>query len=42
MEQTLTERKWEDFYRSGDEAKSYFDSESTRITAVLAEIGLAG
>jgi putative tricarboxylic transport membrane protein len=40
--QTLTEQKWEDFYRSGDEAKSYFDSESTRITAVLTEIGLAG
>jgi putative tricarboxylic transport membrane protein len=38
--QTLTEKKWQDFYRSGDEAKAFFDSESTRITSVLSEIGL--
>jgi len=39
---TLTQQGWEDFYKSGDEAKSYFDSETTRITAVLTDIGLAG
>ncbi|RKR92339.1 putative tricarboxylic transport membrane protein [Micromonospora pisi] len=39
--QTLTEQKWEDFYRSGDEAKAYFESENDRITDVLSEIGLA-
>ncbi|MGW0432537.1 Bug family tripartite tricarboxylate transporter substrate binding protein [Micromonospora sp. NPDC003197] len=38
---TLTEQKWDDFYRSGDEAAAYFASESARITAVLTEIGLA-
>jgi len=38
--QALTEKKWQDFYKSGDEAKAYFESESTRITSVLAEIGL--
>ncbi|WP_329109831.1 tripartite tricarboxylate transporter substrate-binding protein [Micromonospora sp. NBC_01699] len=40
--QTLTDQKWEDFYRSGDEAKAYFESENDRITTVLSEIGLAG
>ncbi|MFK3983465.1 Bug family tripartite tricarboxylate transporter substrate binding protein [Micromonospora sp. NPDC050397] len=39
--QTLTDQKWDDFYRSGDEAKSYFESENSRITGVLEEIGLA-
>jgi len=38
----LTEQGWDDFYKSGDEAKSFFDTETTRITAVLTEIGLAG
>jgi putative tricarboxylic transport membrane protein len=38
--QTLTEKKWQDFYKSGDDAKAYFEAESTRITSVLAEIGL--
>jgi len=37
----LTQQGWEDFYKSGDEAKSFFDAETTRITAVLTEIGLA-
>jgi putative tricarboxylic transport membrane protein len=40
--QTLTAQKWDDFYRSGDEAVAYFKSENTRITEVLTEIGLAG
>jgi putative tricarboxylic transport membrane protein len=38
--QTLTDQNWQDFYKSGDEAKAFFDAESTRIAAVLAEIGL--
>lgn len=38
----LTQQGWEDFYKSGDEAKSFFDAETTRITAVLTDIGLAG
>lgn len=41
-QQVLKEQGWEDFYSSGDEAKRFFDSETTRITAVLTEIGLAG
>ncbi|MEE6257642.1 Bug family tripartite tricarboxylate transporter substrate binding protein [Plantactinospora sonchi] len=41
-QQTLTAQKWDDFYRSGDEAKAYFDQETTRITGILSEIGLAG
>ncbi|WP_246001384.1 Bug family tripartite tricarboxylate transporter substrate binding protein [Allorhizocola rhizosphaerae] len=39
-QQTLKDKKWQDFYKSGDAAKSYFDSESTRIKGVLTEIGL--
>jgi len=41
-QQTLADQGWEDFYKSGDEAKAYFDSETERITAVLTDIGLAG
>ncbi|GAA4712611.1 Bug family tripartite tricarboxylate transporter substrate binding protein [Phytohabitans rumicis] len=40
-QQVLTDQGWEDFYKSGDEAKQFFESETTRITAVLSEIGLA-
>lgn len=39
-QKTLTDKKWQDFYKSGDAAKSYFDSEAVRIKAVLNEIGL--
>jgi putative tricarboxylic transport membrane protein len=39
---TLTEQKWDDFYKSGDEAVAYFQSETERITGVLTDIGLAG
>jgi putative tricarboxylic transport membrane protein len=39
-QQTLTEKKWADFYKSGEAAKSFFESETTRITTVLNEIGL--
>jgi len=38
----LTDRNWEDFYKSGAEAASFFASENERITGVLNEIGLAG
>jgi putative tricarboxylic transport membrane protein len=37
---TLADQGWEDFYKSGDEAKAYFTSENQRITTVLTEIGL--
>jgi putative tricarboxylic transport membrane protein len=37
---TLADQGWEDFYKSGDEAKAYFTSENQRITSVLTEIGL--
>lgn len=39
-QQELKAKKWQDFYKSGDAAKAYFDAESTRIKAVLTEIGL--
>jgi len=39
-QKTLTDKKWQDFYKSGDAAKSYFDSEAVRIKTVLSEIGL--
>jgi putative tricarboxylic transport membrane protein len=38
--QVLTDKKWQDFYKSGDEAATFFAAESTRIKAVLTEIGL--
>lgn len=40
-QKTLTDQGWDDFYKSGDEAKAYFTAETQRISAVLAEIGLA-
>jgi putative tricarboxylic transport membrane protein len=41
-QQVLGAQGWDDFYKSGDEAKAFFDAETTRITTVLTEIGLAG
>jgi putative tricarboxylic transport membrane protein len=38
---TLTDQGWEDFYKSGDEAKAFFESESTKVAETLAAIGLA-
>jgi putative tricarboxylic transport membrane protein len=38
--QELTAKKWQDFYKSGDEAVAFFAAESTRIKTVLTEIGL--
>ncbi|MEV1288640.1 tripartite tricarboxylate transporter substrate binding protein [Micromonospora sp. NPDC049679] len=39
--QTLAQQKWDDFYKSGDEAVAFFKSENERITGVLGDIGLA-
>ena len=38
---TLTDQGWDDFYKSGPDAVSFFASESQRIKGVLADIGLA-
>jgi putative tricarboxylic transport membrane protein len=38
--QALAQQGWTDFYRSGDEAKAFYDSESARIRAVLVEAGV--
>ncbi|GLZ79900.1 C4-dicarboxylate ABC transporter substrate-binding protein [Actinorhabdospora filicis] len=40
-QQTLTDQGWEDFYKSGEDAKAFFTAETQRIKAVLTEIGLA-
>ncbi|GAA1413008.1 Bug family tripartite tricarboxylate transporter substrate binding protein [Catellatospora coxensis] len=39
-QQALTDKKWTDFYRTGAQAATFFADESTRIKAVLTEIGL--
>ena len=36
----LTQQGWEDFYKSGDEAAAFLQSENERITSVLTDIGL--
>jgi putative tricarboxylic transport membrane protein len=38
--QAMKQQGWADFYRSGDEAKSFYDSEARRIRAVLVEAGV--
>ncbi|GAA3214826.1 Bug family tripartite tricarboxylate transporter substrate binding protein [Dactylosporangium siamense] len=38
--QELTAKKWQDFYKTGDEAAAFYQAESTRIKTVLTEIGL--
>lgn len=38
---TLTQQGWEDFYKSGDDAKAFFANESTKVAQTLAAIGLA-
>ncbi|HEU4426589.1 MAG TPA: tripartite tricarboxylate transporter substrate-binding protein [Pilimelia sp.] len=40
--QALTRQGWQDFYKTGDAATSFYTSESTRIKGVLTDIGLAG
>jgi putative tricarboxylic transport membrane protein len=39
-QQTLADKKWQDFYKSGDQAKSFLEAENTRIKLVLSDIGL--
>lgn len=41
-QQTLSDKGWDDFYQSGDEAAAFFQSETDRITVVLTDLGLAG
>ncbi|MGW4947323.1 Bug family tripartite tricarboxylate transporter substrate binding protein [Actinoplanes sp. NPDC004185] len=36
----LQKQGWEDFYKSGDAASTFFTSENQRITTVLTDIGL--
>lgn len=38
--QALKQQGWTDFYRSGDEAKAFYDSEAKRIRDVLVEAGV--
>ena len=38
----LKKNGWTDFFKPGDEFKSFMDSESTRVKSVLGDIGLTG
>jgi putative tricarboxylic transport membrane protein len=38
----LEKNGWTDFFKPGDEFRSYMDSESKRVKAVLGDIGLTG
>ena len=40
--QMLEKNQWTDFFKPGDEFKSFMDSESTRVKGVLQDIGLTG
>jgi putative tricarboxylic transport membrane protein len=40
-QEVLEQQGWEDFYVNGDEAATFFQDESARITEVLTDIGLA-
>jgi putative tricarboxylic transport membrane protein len=40
-QEVLEQQGWEDFYVNGDEAATFFQDESSRITEVLTDIGLA-
>jgi putative tricarboxylic transport membrane protein len=40
--QALEKNGWTDFFKPGDEFKSFMDTESTRVKDVLGEIGLTG
>jgi putative tricarboxylic transport membrane protein len=39
---TLKERGWQDFFKTGDEFKTFVDQETQRIEGVLKDIGLTG
>ena len=38
--QGVEKNGWTDFFKPGDEFKSFMDSESTRVKDVLSDIGL--
>lgn len=39
-QQALEKNEWTDFFKPGDEFKTFMDSESTRVKSVLSDIGL--
>ena len=41
-QETLKTNGWEDFFKTGDEFKSFVEQETQRVDAVLKDIGLAG
>jgi putative tricarboxylic transport membrane protein len=41
-QEALETHGWDDFYKSGDEAVAFYQSETERITGVLTALGLAG
>ncbi len=40
-QETLKRQGWEDFYRSGPQAREFIAAETTRIKALIGELGLA-
>ena len=38
----MKQNDWDDFFKTGDEFKSYIDSENSRVEGILGEIGLTG
>lgn len=40
--QALKRNEWTDFFRTGDEFRSFMDSENKRVESVLSDIGLTG
>ena len=38
----LEKNGWTDFFKPGDEFRTYMDSETTRVKTVLNDIGLTG
>ena len=38
----MKKNDWDDFFKTGDEFKSYIDSENSRVEGILGEIGLTG
>jgi putative tricarboxylic transport membrane protein len=38
----MKKNDWDDFFKTGDEFKSYIDSENQRVEGILGEIGLTG
>jgi putative tricarboxylic transport membrane protein len=38
----LEKNEWTDFFKPGDEFKTFMDSENTRVKSILGDIGLTG